>query len=82
MAESIRRGLCPRDGRDPRLLAWAEISPTVVPTSTSVLTDGRVDVEVNQVVRALDGELLDERIVHHVYTFDDDRIVRMDVVSA
>jgi hypothetical protein len=61
---------------------WAEISPTVVPTSTSVLTDGRVDVEVNQVVRTLGGELLDERIVHHVYTFDDDRIVRMDVVSA
>jgi hypothetical protein len=47
-----------------------------------VLTDGRVDVEVDQVVRDLNGQLLDQRIVHHVYTFDGDRIVRMDVVSS
>ena len=61
---------------------WTEISPTVVPISTSVLTDGRVDVEVDQVVRDLTGELLDQRIVHHVYTFDGDLIVRMDVASS
>jgi len=47
-----------------------------------VLTDGRVDVEVDQVVRDRNGELLDQRIVHHVYTFDGDLIVRMDVASS
>ncbi|MGH2975026.1 MAG: nuclear transport factor 2 family protein [Solirubrobacterales bacterium] len=61
---------------------WTEISPMVTPSSTSVLPDGRVDVEVDQVVRNLDGELLDERIVHHVHTFDTDSIVRMDVVTS
>lgn len=58
---------------------WNEISPTVTPVSTTVLPDGRVDVEVDQVVRSLDGALLDKRTVHHVYTFDADCIVRMDV---
>ena len=66
-------------GAETRLI---HVSPTVVPISTSVLTDGRVDVEVDQVVRDLNGELLDQRIVHHVYTFDGDLIVRMDVASS
>ena len=59
---------------------WTEISPTVTPRSTTRLPDGRVDVEVDQVVRDLDGNLLDQRIVHHVYTFSGDKITRMDVV--
>ncbi len=58
---------------------WTEISPTVTPRSTTVLPDGRVDVEVDQVVRDLDGKLLDQRVVHHVYTFNGEKISRMDV---
>src|SRR5262245_25198678 len=58
---------------------WTEISPTVTPLSTTVRPDGRVDVEVDQVVRSLDGTMLDHRTVHHLYTFDAERIVRMDV---
>jgi hypothetical protein len=61
---------------------WTEISPTVSPLSTTMLPDGRIDVEVDQVVRTLDGGLLERRIVHHVYTLEGDVIVRMDVGTA
>ena len=43
------------------------------------LPDGRVAVEVAQVVRALDGALLREATVRHVYTFRDGLVARMDV---
>jgi len=40
---------------------WTEISPTDTPLSITVLPDGRVDVEGDQLVRNLDGTSLDER---------------------
>ena len=61
---------------------WTEISPTVTPRSTTALPDGRVDVAVDQVVRDLEGELLDQRVVHHVYTLNGEIITRMNVVAS
>ncbi len=60
---------------------WTEISPTVIPVSQTQRPDGTVDVEVDQVVRSIDGALLDHRTVHHIYTFEGESIVRMDVVA-
>jgi hypothetical protein len=59
---------------------WAAIDPHVTPTGFSTRDDGSVVVEVHQVGRALDGSLLGEGDVLHVYVFgDDDLAVRMDV---
>jgi ketosteroid isomerase-like protein len=58
---------------------WARIAPTVTPRRTTDLPDGRVAVEVAQVVRALDGALLREATVRHVYTFRDGLVARMDM---
>ena len=41
--------------------------------------DGSVAVEVHQLVRELDGTLLGESDVQHVYVFRDDLVTRMDV---
>ena len=41
--------------------------------------EGRVVVDVDQVVRDLDGVLLSEQRVRHVYTFRDGLIARMDI---
>jgi ketosteroid isomerase-like protein len=60
---------------------WAQISPTVTPVRTTALADGRVAVEVAQVVRSLDGTLLREATVRHVYTFRDGLVARMDVAD-
>ena len=58
---------------------WAELDPRVEPTAFRTLPDGRVEVEVHQLARSLDGELLGEGSVLHTYTFRDGLIERMDV---
>lgn len=61
---------------------WADIDPHVEPVGVQDRADGSVAVTVRQVVRSLDGQLLQDGTVTHVYRFDGDQIVRMDVEEA
>jgi len=58
---------------------WAAIDPSVTPIEFTRRSDGRFAVEVQQVARSLDGEIIGEGPVIHVYAFSDDLIARMDV---
>jgi hypothetical protein len=58
---------------------WSAIDPEVTPVAFHPRPDGTVVVEVDQAVRGLDGTLLGEGRVLHVYTFQDDLVARMDV---
>jgi len=58
---------------------WAEIQATVVPVGFLERADGSVAVDVEQVVRGLDGSVLGEGRVVHVYVFEGALIARMDV---
>jgi hypothetical protein len=58
---------------------WAEIDPRVEPTSFTERPDGSIAVEVDQLVRSLDGELIGQGTVVHVYSFRDGLIARMDI---
>jgi hypothetical protein len=58
---------------------WAAIDPHVTPTCFTTRDDGSLAVDVHQVVRALDGSLVAENDVRHVYAFLDDLVTRMDV---
>lgn len=55
------------------------IDSHVEPVGFTEDDEGRVVVDVDQVVRDLDGELLSEQRVRHVYTVRDGLIVRMDI---
>jgi hypothetical protein len=61
---------------------WAAIDPTVEPGAVTTRPDGKVAVDVHQVVRSRDGTLLAEGVVVHVYSFRDALIARMDVEDA
>jgi hypothetical protein len=65
--------------RDYWTAQWAEIDPHVEPVSVIERPDGGVAVTVRQVVRSVDGELLGDSEVVHVYRLDGGLIVRMDV---
>ena len=54
----------------------AAIDPTVTPVAFTTRSDGSIAVEVHQVVRDLDGTVLGEGRVLHVYVFRDDRVAR------
>src|SRR3954447_17812091 len=59
---------------------WATIDPAVNPVAiTTRPEDGRIVVEVAQVVRDLDGALVAEGQVRHVYDLRDGLVARMDV---
>jgi ketosteroid isomerase-like protein len=60
---------------------FAEIASHVEPQGFSVSEDGRVAVAVHAVVRSLDGALLADHTVMHVYVFRDGLVERMDVFA-
>jgi hypothetical protein len=58
---------------------WSLIDPTVTPVRFQAEEDGSVTVDVHQVVRSLDGALLVDQMVQHVYSFQGELIARMDI---
>jgi hypothetical protein len=58
------------------------IDSHVEPTGFSTDEQGRIVVDVHQVVRDTDGKLISEGDVQHVYTFRDGLVERMDIVGA
>jgi ketosteroid isomerase-like protein len=61
---------------------FALFDPRVEATGMSTDAADRIVVQVHQVVRHLDGTLLSDSTVQHVYTLLDGLISRMDVVPA
>ncbi len=58
---------------------FASIDSHVDPETMTQMDDGRVVVDVHQVVRNLDGTVRDDRMVQHVYTIREGLVERMDV---
>jgi hypothetical protein len=58
---------------------WTEINPTVEPTGFNERQDGTLEVTVHQIVRDLQGELMFDGTVKHIYTVQDDLLRRMDI---
>ena len=55
------------------------VSSNVEPESFVDDAHGRIVVEVHQVVRDLEGTLLSESVVEHVYTFENGLVRSMDI---
>jgi hypothetical protein len=58
---------------------WAILDPHVEPASIEPDEEGRLIIEVHQVVRDLKGVVLLDTTVHHAYLFADGLIKRMDI---
>jgi hypothetical protein len=58
---------------------WKILDPHVQPVQYDMEEDGRVNVTVHQVVHDMDGNLLVDQIIHHVYTFEDGFIKAMEI---
>jgi len=61
---------------------WAVLDPKVDPVQIRPETDGRVTVEVHQVVRDREGNLLADTKVRHVYSLQDGLIEKMEIKPA
>jgi hypothetical protein len=58
---------------------WGTINPHVEPLRFEATSDGRVIVNVHQVVHDLAGNVLMDRMVQHVYLIKGRLITRMDI---
>jgi hypothetical protein len=58
---------------------FRQIDSHVEPLGLRPLDDDRVALDVHQVVRSLEGEVLSDRRVVHVYTLRDGLVERMDI---
>jgi hypothetical protein len=61
---------------------WAAIDPRVEPLEIGPRADGRVEVQVRQLVRDLDGKVLGDGTVVHVYEMRSGLVARMDIEEA
>jgi hypothetical protein len=58
---------------------WAMVDPNVQPVTFARGADGEVIVEVHQVVRDLNGNLLGDRMVGHVFHISGGLVTRFDI---
>jgi hypothetical protein len=58
---------------------WTEINPKVEPIGFSERQNGSLEVNVHQLVKDLEGGLIFDGSVKHIYTFQDGLIKTMDI---
>lgn len=58
---------------------WKELDPRVEPIGFTERPQGQIDVEVHQVVKDVQGKLLFDGTVHHIYTIEDGLITAMEL---
>lgn len=63
------------------LRQWQEIAPSVFPQSYEILSDKKVLVKVRQLIKNLEGEVLSDGQVVHLYTMEEGLITGMEIVD-
>jgi hypothetical protein len=58
---------------------WTEINPAVEPVEINERKDGTLEIIVHQVVKDLEGKLIFDGRVKHIYTLQDGLLRRMDI---
>ena len=58
---------------------WAMIDPHVEPVSFAALADGGTEVEVHQTVRDLNGNILSDKTLRHIFHIEDGLVRRFDI---
>ena len=60
---------------------WGMIDPHVEPTGFATDQEGHTVVTVHQVVRDLDGAMLADRMVEHIYTIEQGLVRGMEIAA-
>ena len=58
---------------------WTEINPIVEPIAFAQRPDGTFEVTIHQIVKDLQGNLIFDGEVKHIYTVEDDLLRKMDI---
>jgi ketosteroid isomerase-like protein len=58
---------------------WKEIDPTVNPVSMKETSNGQIEVTVHQVAKDLQGTVLFNGVIKHIYTIEAGKIQSMEI---
>ena len=58
---------------------WAALDPTVEPVGFTERQDGQIEVEVHQIAKDLQGNVLFDGIVKHIYSIENGLIKNMEI---
>lgn len=58
---------------------WKELDPNVEPIAFKEKQDGQIEVEVHQIAKDLNGNVLVDGIVKHIYTIKNGLIKNMEI---
>lgn len=58
---------------------WKSINPLVIPVSFKENINGSLEVKVHQIVKDLQGKIISDTIIFHVYVFENDKIKSMEI---
>ncbi|MBC3788429.1 nuclear transport factor 2 family protein [Spirosoma utsteinense] len=61
------------------LRQWQQIDPTVEPLSFAIRSDDQIAVKVHQVIKDLDGHVLSDEQLHHIYGFEHGKVLFMTI---
>lgn len=61
---------------------WKEIDPTVEPLGFTERQDGQIEVEVHQIAKDLEGNILFDGKVKHIYSIENGLITNMEIEKA
>ena len=61
---------------------WVMIDPHVEPVEFSIGSDGKVVVEVHQIVRDLQGNVLADQMVGHIFQIENGLVRQFDIRGA
>jgi len=61
------------------LRQWQQINPGVEPLSFEARSEDQIAVKVHQVIKDLDGQLLSDDQLYHVYSFENGKVRSMRI---
>ena len=61
---------------------WAMIDPHVEPVEFSIGSEGKIVVEVHQIVRDLEGDVLADQMVGHIFQIENGLVRQFDIRGA
>ncbi|GAB3992069.1 hypothetical protein GCM10028807_24330 [Spirosoma daeguense] len=61
------------------LRQWEQINPTVEPLAFETRPDGQIAINVRQLIKDLDGNVLSDSLLNHVYRFENGKVRTMTI---
>ena len=58
---------------------WSEVNPNVKPLTIKINSKGQVEATVHQLVKDLQGNIISDVILKHIYTFEGSLIKKMEI---